>query len=244
MRTRISISMAGAAVAGALAACSVTIDDPFPKGDQFACGGFLNQHPCIVLSVFAPRSNVLKGDTTRFYADSDSGYAAPVTWSVVGPAEIVEGSERNEIGAIGNGAARSILVRGTAAGSATVTARHDELHAGSGTMVIADSSEITRISIQSFASFSLGYLPAATNTMHVGDSLRMVVSSLSDGLGRVYAGYPQQWATSDTAVARMTVDPSLPATLGVWAHGRAEGAVDVIATFANATERYRIYVVP
>ena len=101
------------------------------------------QHPCVGLEV-SPRtgeygSALLKGDTLRMSTNSDSGYAAPVSWSITGDAAtVVMGSEREETG-FGDRFA-SILVKGLQLGTATVTASHaNPARTASSTITVVDS---------------------------------------------------------------------------------------------------------
>lgn len=204
--------------------------EPLPPG---MCAGFFfgGSHPCVGLEV-SPRtgaygSAVLKGDTLRMYTSSDSGYAAPVTWSITGEAAtLVTGSEREETGFLRSA---SILVKGLLLGSATVTASHaNPARTASSTITVVDSSIITQIVVVSMN-------PA---NVKVGASL-YVSARLKDATGVEYRAYPDLWSTSDTTVA--TIQPS---NYGAYVRGRSAGAVDVIASFLTVRGTLRITVVP
>jgi hypothetical protein len=100
-------------------------------------------HPCVGLALYPGTGVVLlKGETLRMSTSSDSGYAAPVTWSITGAAvTAVVGSEREEPETLGGGRSASILVKGLQLGSATVTASHaNPARTASSTITVVDSS--------------------------------------------------------------------------------------------------------
>ena len=217
-----------AACASQEASCPV---EPLAPG---MCAGFTymdGSHPCVALEVY-PRTGefgsvLLRGDTLRMSTSSDSGYAAPVTWSLVGDAAVaVAASEREENGLLGRYA--SILVKGVQPGSAIVTASHNNAaHTASTTLTVADSSIITRI-----------VLSAYPTTVKVGTDL-YVSARMEDATGKQYRAQPEQWSTSDTTVARIQAG-----NYGRFIRGRSPGTVDVIASFLTLRGTLRITVIP
>jgi hypothetical protein len=208
------------------------------------CGGFLDPHSCFALQVRAMVPGLIKGDTLRVYALSDSGFAKSVTWSTTSAVEIVPGSEMDLPMLVGDDG-RGVLVRGLAVGTSSVTATHSSGRTASLPIEIADSSRIARIVLESFHSLVIGRAAAQTTTMKVGDSLR-VSADLFDSAERLYYAQPERWTTSDTTMATVVFHPTTTPGVraGVWVRGLKAGTVDVIASFLGTTGTVRIVVGP
>jgi hypothetical protein len=224
-----------------LSACEATVTEW--KMEPGKCGIIFDPHDCVELAVRSDWPVILKGTTMRVYTTSDFGHAAPVTWSVSGAAELVEGSER-EIPAVASSAARSILVRGLSTGMTTVTATHGSARTASLEMLVADSSIITRVWIYSWPIPASGSPATATSTVRVGDSI-WVHPIFSDGAGREYSVLPDSWTTSDSTVATLTTQPwaAGPGTR-TWAVARAIGTSTIGVSFLAVQGTMRITVIP
>jgi hypothetical protein len=241
MRTRMLV-VRGALVLAAMAvsACKIDLGIADLSNPPGWCGFLFESRPCVALAVHPQWPGLLKGDTVRVYTQSDSGYGAPITWAVTGAAELVAESEMAYPGYQG---ARSILVRGLEKGSATVIAKNTPTNRTAMLgLVVADSSEITSVSLHSVSVQSSPY-GSATTTVRVGDSL-WVFGRPVDASWRTYGVRIENWTTSDATIATTITHPFAGEGLRTWIRGRAPGAVDVNASFHTASGTLRITVIP
>lgn len=227
-------------------ACSVDVTT-IHLGTPGYCGGFgllaQGEHPCVALEVSPPTGTLLKGDTLRLSANSDSGYATPVTWSITGnTATVVMGSEREETTPFLGVRFASVLVKGLQLGNATVRASHaNPARTASSIITVVDSSIIVRIVLSSYHD---GSPPVSTTTVSVGDSLHVVVT-LMDADGMEYRAQPELWSTTDPTVASIAQHQTTPTSfVQTFARARSPGTVDVIASFLTVRGTLRITVVP
>jgi hypothetical protein len=241
--------LAAAAAITSSAACVPILEGP--NWDEFTLdpSAFCAETGCVGLVVEAAAApRMLKGDTVRVYARSDSGLASAIVWEVEGAGEMVSQSQVPWPVLYGT-AGQSILVRSLTPGTVEVRATHPRPRTAKLTMGVADSSVISGIKLSSFAAPKWVGDPelVAKTAVRVGDSV-WVNAVLRDATGQDYAGRPESWTVSDTSLAVMRVSTIQPivglSTQRHWIRARAPGGVDVIASFLGVQQTIRITVLP
>lgn len=214
--------------------------DPFapPPGQ---CQGILFEtRACIALILIpAGPSAILTGDTIRLTTMSDSGYGS-VKWSISSAS--MEFVTATGLAASVQTPVSTVLVRGTAPGSATVTATHaSPVRTVSSTIAVADSSAITQMVFSNFTT-------PTSWTVKAGDSLP-VFTSLRAADATAYRGSPDSWSTTDATRATVRVHSCQIGAFcsdgrAAYIIGRAPGTVDIIAGFGGLRGTINVTVTP
>jgi hypothetical protein len=181
---------------------------------------------------------ILRGDTVRYYTcvkwdicEKPYDTQVPAKWSIPDSsvAALVFESSTTLVPNAG-----SILVRGVAAGTATLSVTHpDGGRVNTKPIFVGDSSDITRLEVS-------GLGP---------DSMRVTSQSLVtvmfwDSKGMWYRASPTAWSVSDTTVLKLTPYPNDFGRFMLFVQPLKTGTVSVVFTFLDVTVTQSLRVVP
>jgi len=188
----------------------------------------------IVVPWLAP---ILRGDMVSYFSCSDWDHCAyPYTSQVLSRWSVQDSSVAVLLGTSPTTlvpSAGSVLVRGVAAGRASLSVTHPD--GGDVTtmpIIVADSSDITRMDVFIFGPDSMRVV-----------SQYLVRVTLYDAKGMWYLGSPTAWSVSDTTVLKVSPAPNIFGRFDLSLQPLKPGTVSLVFRFLDLTVTRSIRVV-